>query len=211
MTPPDAEKLSRREREAIRRREEILDAAEHVFSEKGYTSTTMEEVARRSEFGVGSLYNFFKNKEDLYAAMLSRRAEDFDGIIRAVFERQDLSPLERLERLFHTRLGLIWDYPRFFRVFFHHTAGINCDPRAGLTPEIQTLYEQFLASVARLVEEGMEAGEIRRGDPGLVVVVLEGIVRSYVGHLFRSAEPTRNRDDERALFSLFAGGIAASG
>lgn len=207
--PQQAEKkLSRKEREALRRRHEILDAAEFVFSEKGYSSTTMEEVARRAEFGVGSLYTFFKNKEDLYAAMLHRRADEFEESINSIFERRDLEPLRRLETLFLARLGLLWEYPRFFRVFFHHASGVVCDPRASLTPELQERYDRFLTAISHLVEEGMTAGQIRRGDPALVVVMIEGILRGYVANLCRTQDPVRNQEEEKALFDYFARGIA---
>ncbi len=58
-------KLSRKEREYLRRRQEILSAAEEVFSEKGYVSATIDEIAQRSEFAVGTIYRFFEKKADL--------------------------------------------------------------------------------------------------------------------------------------------------
>ena len=57
---------SRRERERQRHRKEILSSAERVFVREGLKQASMEEIAREAEFSVGTLYNFFQNKNDLF-------------------------------------------------------------------------------------------------------------------------------------------------
>ena len=68
-------KLSRKEREYRIRREEILKAAECVFAQKGFHNSTVAEIAKESEFAIGTIYQFFKNKEELYYIMM---IEKFD-------------------------------------------------------------------------------------------------------------------------------------
>jgi len=58
-------RLSRRDRERERHRQEILEAAERVFVREGYHAATVEAIAREAEFGIGTIYNFFQSKEDL--------------------------------------------------------------------------------------------------------------------------------------------------
>ena len=55
----------RKEREKEHRRNTILDAAEEVFFSKGINLATMDEVAERAELSKGTLYLYFKNKEEL--------------------------------------------------------------------------------------------------------------------------------------------------
>ena len=66
---------TRREREKLRHRDEILAAAETLFAQKGFHGTTVEEVAARAEFAVGTVYNFFPSKDDLYRSLLQIRCE----------------------------------------------------------------------------------------------------------------------------------------
>lgn len=73
-----SENLSRKERERILRRTEILGAAMDVFSEKGFSRATLEEIAERAEFGKGTLYNYFANKEELFEAVI---ADVFDRFV----------------------------------------------------------------------------------------------------------------------------------
>lgn len=59
----------RKQREKERRRQEILSAAREVFSKKGFNSATMEEIASRAELSPGTLYLYFKNKEELHTSL----------------------------------------------------------------------------------------------------------------------------------------------
>ena len=100
--------LSRKERERQRHRSEILDGAEAVFAEKGFAGSTVEDVARRAEFSVGTLYNFFGSKDQLFEALVDDRfgkvfeyfqesmagADDSEGLIKG-FIRARVEVLRR--------------------------------------------------------------------------------------------------------------------
>ena len=62
----------RKEREKERRKQQILVAAKRVFSEKGFNKATMEDIAQEAELSPGTLYLYFKNKEELYASLSLR-------------------------------------------------------------------------------------------------------------------------------------------
>ncbi len=67
------EKAKRKEREFNMRRSEILDAAVKVFAGKGFYNATVAEIAAASGFAIGTLYQFFDGKEQLYTAMLTEK------------------------------------------------------------------------------------------------------------------------------------------
>jgi len=62
----------RKEREKERRRQQIIVAAKRVFSEKGYNRATIEDIAQAAELSPGTLYLYFKNKEELFASLSLR-------------------------------------------------------------------------------------------------------------------------------------------
>jgi AcrR family transcriptional regulator len=62
----------RKKRERERRRQQIIVAAKRVFSEKGFSKTTMEDIAWEAELSPGTLYLYFKNKDELYASLSLR-------------------------------------------------------------------------------------------------------------------------------------------
>ncbi len=75
----------RRKREKEQRKVDIIDAAESVFFSKGWQTATMDDVADAAELSKATLYLYFKNKEELYAAILLRGSEMlYDMFISAV-------------------------------------------------------------------------------------------------------------------------------
>lgn len=69
----EQENIGRKEREKLFKRAEILSAAEELFFLKGFTATTLEEIAAKAEFGKGTIYNYFTGKEEIYLSIV----EDF--------------------------------------------------------------------------------------------------------------------------------------
>jgi len=89
----------RKLRERERRRQQIIVAAKRIFSQKGFAKSTMEDIAREAELSPGTLYLYFKNKDELYASLslrilqyLNLRLEDLKG-------RQNLEPRQKINAL----------------------------------------------------------------------------------------------------------------
>ena len=79
--------LERRRRERDRRRNKIIEAAEKVLLAKGYQAATMDDVASEAELGKGTLYLYFKNKDELILALgLRMRMRMIDGFDQAIQE-----------------------------------------------------------------------------------------------------------------------------
>jgi AcrR family transcriptional regulator len=62
----------RKEREKERRRQQIMVAAKRVFSVKDFNRATMEDIAKEAELSPGTIYLYFKNKEELFASLSLR-------------------------------------------------------------------------------------------------------------------------------------------
>ena len=60
---------SLRDRQKVRRREDMLVAARTLFVERGYSSTTMDAIAEQADVGVATVYTYFKNKEGVFAEL----------------------------------------------------------------------------------------------------------------------------------------------
>ncbi len=71
-------KLSRKERERLFKRQEIVNAARIVFAARGFSAATLDEIADRAEFGKGTLYNYFQSKEELFETVI---ADIFDELL----------------------------------------------------------------------------------------------------------------------------------
>ncbi|OHD24011.1 MAG: hypothetical protein A2086_06740 [Spirochaetes bacterium GWD1_27_9] len=78
----------RLEREKERKRQEIIDAAEKLFFLEGFKETSMDEIAKKSEFSKRTVYKYFDSKEELYSAIALRGLELFQKIIRESSQNQ---------------------------------------------------------------------------------------------------------------------------
>ena len=88
----------RKEREKQLRREEIVLAAEKIFFSKGFDPSTMDDIAEEAELSKGTLYLYFKNKEELYAS-LSLRILQYLHIRVEHVNKEELPPEEKMDAL----------------------------------------------------------------------------------------------------------------
>lgn len=86
----------RKKRERERRRQQIIVAAKRVFSEKGFSKSTMEDIAREAELSPGTLYLYFKNKDELYASLSLRILQYLNIRLEDVKKEKDIDPRKKL-------------------------------------------------------------------------------------------------------------------
>src|SRR5512139_3625644 len=91
------------------KRERILDAAEKVFAERGFFAAKVADVAKEAGVADGTIYLYFKNKDDLLVSLFEHRMKDVNERLRAAIA--DRPPLEQLRALIHTYLQLVADEP----------------------------------------------------------------------------------------------------
>lgn len=89
----------RKEREKERRRQQIIVAAKRVFSANGFNKSTMEDIAREAELSPGTIYLYFKNKDELYASLSLRILQYLNIRLKHVINRKGLEPEEYVEAL----------------------------------------------------------------------------------------------------------------
>lgn len=167
--------------EAAATREALLDAAEEVFLEKGVARTSLEQIARHAGMTRGAVYWHFKNKADLFQAMLGRVRMPFQelveeigdpGLADAPLEAIRLACLSGFERLERPR------YRRVHAILIHHCEVFgDIDPLAmqnEMAEESCGALRDYLQCAARL-------GQLREDlSPELAAQLLQ----SMLGGLF---------------------------
>lgn len=152
--------LSRKERERLTRESEILLAAEKLFINKGFESTTMDEIAKASEFTKRTLYQYFSSKENLFfAVILSGVKQMFSYISEEVKTGQN--GFQKLKGIRQALYRYVKESPDIYRLM-NYTQYIKSDP--AVIPNYQELAQynsQLFTLFCQLVEEGMKDGSIR--------------------------------------------------
>lgn len=160
----DGKKLTRREKDRLRHRRMMLSAALELFSEKGYPNVSMHEIAHHAEFAIGTLYKFFKNKEDLYNSLLIDTAEQFHSTLdQALKEKGGCH--QKLKKYVRSYGDLFMASAMAVRLYFAETLGGSLNLRAALTNDLHAYYDDILNKLSDVFSEGIEKGVYRPIDP----------------------------------------------
>jgi AcrR family transcriptional regulator len=175
----NTEPLPRREREKLRQREDLLATAIELFAEKGYHNVSMHEIAAKAEFAIGTLYKFFKNKEDLYKALIMAKAEEYHRVLNEVLMRRD-DALTVLKEYVAARAAFVAGGAPMLRLYFAETQGASFDIKAGLDREIREVYDQVVARLASVFEAGVRRKVFRPLNPYYMAVALDGLTNAFI-------------------------------
>jgi AcrR family transcriptional regulator len=173
------EKLSRREREKLRHRRQMLAAALELFSEKGFHNVSMHEIAKRAEFAIGTLYKFFKNKEDLYKSLMMEKAEEHHRVLMGILSEEN-DVLTVIDNYIAAKARLFADNLAALRLYFAETRGASFNIKAGLDQDIRKLYDKFIMRLASVLETGIRKKVFREMAPYHMAVALEGLTNAFL-------------------------------
>jgi len=201
------EKLSRREREKLRQRREMLSAALELFSEKGYHNVSMHEIAAKAEFAIGTLYKFFKNKEHLYKSLIVEQADRFhEALTKAIEEADD--EIEKLRNYVKAKSTIFMDNVSIIRLYFAETRGASFNIRAGLNSEIRERYGQFLHTLASVFESGMEKKRFKKiADPYHLAVAIDSLCNAFLFLWLEAPERHFYPEDPDVILNIIFKGL----
>jgi len=173
------EKPPRREREKLWQRQEMFAAALDLFSQKGYHNVSMHEVAEKAEFAIGTLYKFFRNKEDLYKALIMEKAVEYHHTLSGVLSRQG-DVLTILNDYISAKAGIFAGNLATLRLYFAETRGASFNIKAGLDQDIRKLYDELVEHLSSVLEKGIRENVLREVNPYYLAVALEGITNAFL-------------------------------
>jgi len=175
----ETEKISRKEREYLAHREEILSSAEKVFAAKGFFPTTMSDIAREAEFGTGTLYKYFKSKEELYFTLIDEKGEEINRLIKAELS-QKTSAIERIKKVLGLQFEFIERNRDFFRIYISERSRFEWTVKDDLGKGIHEKMVTYIHILAEVMSQGIKEKEFKPMNPMDLAHALVGIVNSFV-------------------------------
>ena len=149
----------RKERERERRRQQIIVAAKKVFSQKGFNKATMDDIASEAELSPGTLYLYFKNKEELYASLSLRILQYLHIRVEHVKDKRGLNPEQKLDAMIEAMYDVYEFDPLVIINMFHLQSSETLkNLSAQLLTEIKDLSRKSIGGMAQIFEEGIQAG-----------------------------------------------------
>jgi AcrR family transcriptional regulator len=180
--------------------EKILDAAAGLFACQRFHKARMEDIAAAAEVGKGTIYRYFKDKEELYLALLERAATGISGrLAEETGQAQGIHP--RLEGVVRAILGYFDENPHLFDLIQHAEA--MSQPQALLS--WHRWRDEVTGRVRTIFEEARQCDAFSIDDPQLVALLFLGSLRSII----RFGPRPRPADLPRRIIDVFLHGAAA--
>ena len=188
LTDEDMEKLDRKVREHLTHRKEILLAAEKLFAAKGFFPTTMSEIAQEAEFGTGTLYKYFKSKEDLYFTLIDEKTAEINGPVKAELSKK-MSAIERIEKILRIQFEFVEKNRDFFRIYISERNRFEWTVKDDLGKSIHEKMVSYIHLLAQVMNQGIKDATFKPKDPMDLAHALVGIVNSFIFEWLMAPRP----------------------
>lgn len=163
-------------------RDQLLDAAEFLFQERGVSRTSLQQIADQAGLTRGAIYWHFKDKGELFCAMVDRVHLPFEAIIEQLQQDASHSPLTRLRQIMLRGLSHIQSDAHTRRVFEIVTQKVE------LVDEIRTVIDRFQEcrhAFLTLIEDEIKAaqqnGDLRADMPArMAAITLHSLIDGMI-------------------------------
>jgi AcrR family transcriptional regulator len=200
------EKSARKEREFQARRADILEQAEKIFAVKGFYNATMAEIANASGFSIGSLYQYFDSKDNLYSKMISEKLDLMHEQVREKVKGAS-GIAEKMEMIVFAHFQFVENNEDFCRLFLRGENAASSEVMTSLRQKIMDGYSQHLTFVESELKDGIKGGILRPFPARDMAGVLLGLIRSSAADwmLFPKKASLISRKD--FILSVFLRGV----
>ncbi|MEJ4083022.1 TetR/AcrR family transcriptional regulator [Bacillus altitudinis] len=190
---------------SVDRRQMILDGATKAFTQFGYKATTMDLVAKLANVGKGTIYTFFKNKEELFDEIFTSLLMEMRKIAdEAIDEKNSFS-----ENL-HLALFAILEFRKNHQLtikIFQENAELGT---SAVKEMIEKMEQMIIRYIKTKVKEAIEKGDIKPCAPELTAFVM---VKLYIALIFdweKRYEPLTKEEVAESLELYVLKGLSAT-
>jgi len=172
----DKTKLPRKKREKLLHREEILEAALSLFSSKGFHNVSMQDIASKSEFGVGTLYNFFDSKEQLFVELMKAGIEKIGQLLLPILDSNQQEQ-KKLSEFIRAHVDIIEGNVEFIKLYIsQYGMSTSVNP---MLKDISDLKTTVAAKLESLIKAGVQKQIFRRVHPETVALSIRATLEAF--------------------------------
>lgn len=205
------EALSRREREKLKRRKEILTAARKVFATKEYDSATMDDIAAEAELSKGAIYLYFQNKADLFLSTFEMGMEELYTLTQNVLKDNSGDYLKGIENFIKLQIDFCEENMDMFHIISSEKA--HFEIHSG-KPECMVFKQRVMQSVQKIISElssyiseGIKKGVFKEVDPEDAAYVLLSAVHGLAVRAVSEQKSSRIKDKTNTILTIFISGL----
>lgn len=156
------------------REKQIKEAALRLFSEKGFHNTTITQISEAAELGKGTIYWYWKSKEELAFSLVEDMLKDFVRLIEGARDG-DGAARERFERMVAEVAELYYRETEYLRLLWKFRVDRSYIFSEDYTGKVASYYVRMRKALEDMLEQGIREGEFRKMDTRRMAFILLGI------------------------------------
>ena len=141
------------------RKNELVDAAEELFKEKGYSRTSIADIVNKVGVAHGLFYYYFDSKEDIIDAIVQRMVDEFVVSINEIIDDEGLNAKEKFKRLFFSTFNRKKEKIYFFDYYNQE------ENRLMYSKYMTTISDRVVPLITEIIEQGIEEGVFKTKYP----------------------------------------------
>jgi AcrR family transcriptional regulator len=178
--------VERKEKEKLIRKNDIINAAEKVFFQKGFEYATMEDIAKEAEFTKKTLYSYFNSKEELYYEIMLKGFKVINSMCDDELNKiSDETESEKIKSIGMIFIDFKYDYPGYFKAIMDYQNKQYDFDESSKATIIGQCYEEgqhSLDIIKECIIRGIEKGEFsNKLDPVITVFTLWASLMGLIG------------------------------
>ncbi|MDX9870856.1 MAG: TetR/AcrR family transcriptional regulator [Clostridia bacterium] len=189
------------------KRKLILKAATEVFSDKGFYGAKIEDIAQAAAIGKGTVYEYFRSKEQLFTELIKEGVQGFENMLAAEIQKAQTAR-EKLRCLIRVQIKFGQRYRLLAKSIMNDYIPLDDAFRSWL----RQLHTHHLDMIEEIIRGGMAAREIRPIDPGIFALLFYGGMGMICSPL-QEKEFTEEELEKTAgqILDYYFTGLAAAG
>jgi len=165
-----------------KKKREIIEKAMNVFMQHGYYTTNLSGIAKECGMGRTTLYQYFKNKEEIFLGVVQYILGILESDYKKILEKQESSFLEKIKQIFSTLVSRSYHEKNKMMMLSELTLILQRDG-ANKAQEIQGQFSSGLIGKFKfLLQEGIKSKELKDIDTEIMACTLFALVKSMVFH-----------------------------
>jgi AcrR family transcriptional regulator len=200
----------RKNREKEYRIKQIKDSAATLFYKKGFVATTIEDIAAAAEISKGTIYLYFKSKDDLYFSLVEPSLDKLSKKLIKIAGMKEITPEIRMKNV----VDAVYDFydkdPDAYHLISRYEASVFASLLSkDKLDHLKSLMRSNLNQLETVISDGVKQGSFRKIDPKMTAIIIwntfMGIIQFQENRLEKGRSDYRRSTIDGAVEIIYRG------
>ena len=153
--------MTRKERDDLRKRQEILETALEIFAARGFHGTTMAQISKASQYPLGTIYKYFPGKQEMYHDLVIERVHDLGHILYDISRDNDLDVCGKLKAALVAQARFYKANQEVVKIYISERSNIDAVAMPKLNERVNRLHDKMVTLFQDIFDQGAGEGRFK--------------------------------------------------